>query len=225
MSVSGDPILQGLIQKNVIVPIPIGQTIYRGVGPKVNNTNVHRSFNVGGSTWFTSDVNHDFICAKGNQRAAYKIGNALGAYGLVNLKDATMQAILNRAIDLLADDDIKMIKSWIELLEPQLSIPNDTIKNNLKAVYGGISMQEQMSLMDSKIFAERLQRTKALHVFLKSQLRISGFRYSTQLYDRLLLYIIAKIFNTRYKIFNGVIGWYHEPVSYTHLTLPTILRV
>lgn len=205
-------IQQGLLEKNIMINIPVGAVIFRGV--KEDVTDLTKSYSINGSTWFTTDSAHDFICAPKYKRGVYTIRPQLSEYGLINLQHPVMRDLLNRAIDRFSEKELKEIATFATKKFPEnkdASIDASTIKSNLKSVYGGISMQEQMKLMNTEIFYNRLQRTSSLFNIMKSNLKNSGFRHSTTTYDALLLHIIVKILPQKYPIFVGIIGWFHDP--------------
>jgi hypothetical protein len=205
-------IKQGLLDKNVMIRIPKDAVIYRGAKFTVDLT---KTYNINGSTWFTTDRDHDFICSNGNKRFIYTIGEQLSLYGLINLQHPIVRDLLNRAIDSFSDnevDDIVNFATHHKLIKKDTAEINATnIKGILKSVYGGISMQNQMKLMDTAIFNSRLKRTSSLFNIMKTNLKNSGFRYSHQIYDPLLLHIIVKVLPQKYPIFVGIIGWFHDP--------------
>ena len=174
--------------------------------------------------WFTLDPKHDFILdsifVQGRSVATVSLHNSIK---VINLQNKLIRQLLNLAIDRITLAEAAPIFNYLDTRynKPGDLWNNETtnydaikkfqhLKLRLKAVYGGISFDEQFKIVHHKYIMERANKIGNFIDVMQRFNQSDGFRLSQYEYDVALCNIIVKLFSKKHKFFEDVKGWIHD---------------
>ena len=185
-------------------------TLYRGVP----NGTQQPYYKPNQPQWFSHDSNHDYIEMYVNTVSGFKVTYQVNQpIRVINLKNEMVRNLLNVAIDRLQTTSISDLLERLGIT----NLKNDAYKNNLKSTYGGITFHEQLKAVyeDNETIKDRVNKITRFPEFIVNNQNLMGFRHSVDRYDRLLCYLIVKVFPFQFEYFAQgqqlpILGWIHN---------------